>query len=122
MKEEIIKLKEGGKSVREIAQELNISVGRVQRVLNKSSESGDSLSESVVKTTESVGESVSESKNTDSVKKTKLPTGYSFGRSVEECPQSMEVNELGIIKVRACDYTKKELKAFPGAPYWVCSK
>lgn len=100
-------LKESGLSYRDIAKKLNISLGKVQRILTVSPVSG-----LVGVSVESVSKklSVSESDTLVSVESDNItyPNGH---------PKA-DFNNLGVRKLRKSDHTKEELKIFPDTPYY----
>ena len=88
----IKELKEQGKTVREIAENLNINKDKVFRILK-------SLSQNNNETSEEVRQEVRQ--DTDTL-----------------IQSDDDLNSIGVKKLRKSDYTKEALEAFPDVPYW----
>ena len=99
MENKINKLKDKGLSYREIAKELNISLGKVQRIVKKIDTPDKVLPMDNTDTPDTAKESIQQ---TDTANRT----------------DKGDYTRLGVKKLRKSDYTEEELKIFPDAPYY----
>lgn len=108
MLDKIKELQKEGKSIREISESLNISSSKCFRILHETD--SETLTVSPVSDANVTA--------SETVTETARNCPMSWKGPKEECPYFNEVNQIGVKKLRACEYTKEGYKRFESSPPW----